>query len=121
MLLDSITPIEFQIYVLIGAFLISLFIDIIFSMKRKEWRFYTFSNFSAPFWFFIFIGILIMFFTEAYDKWQRGLYIIPQIFYFTFIFFPYYYFLYKVHFEILKKDPESFEDIFIYLKRKFNR
>ena len=119
--LESITPKEFQIYVLIGAFLISLFIDIFFSLKRKEWKFYTFSNFSAGFWVFIFIMILINFYRGTYNEWEKGHYILIQIFYFTFFLFPYYYFLYKVLFEIQEKDPKSFEDIFTYLKNKLNK
>ena len=57
--LETITPKELQIYVLIGTFIITLFIDIIFSIKRKEWRFFTLSNYGVLAWLMVFTVVSI--------------------------------------------------------------
>jgi hypothetical protein len=57
MFLESITPIEMQIYVIIGAFLISLVIDLIFYKKTIINRVVTLSNFWIVYWLAITMAI----------------------------------------------------------------
>ncbi|NMC76755.1 MAG: hypothetical protein GYA60_05615 [Candidatus Methanofastidiosa archaeon] len=110
MLLESITPKELQIYILIGTFIISLFIDIIFSINRKEWRFYTFSIYALLLWTSIAFGLYMNYSWNRYEKWSHGIYLFFQIFYFLVgqIFYFSLQLRFKLDFE--KKDPDCYVD-----------
>jgi len=85
------SQIELKTYLLIGTFLISLLIDIAFSIKRKEWRFFTFSIFGILALIFVFYrGITDYIYWPECEWWgprtlSTILYILfPSIIYFSF-------------------------------------
>ena len=114
MLLNSITPKECQIYVLIGTFIFSLFIDIIFSIKRKERRFFTFSFFAIWSWTFIAFMLYMNNSWGRYEKWNDGIYLFFQIFYFLLGQILYFSLQLYYKLDIEKKDPDCYVNLLKY-------
>ena len=117
--LETITPKELQIYVLIGAFIISLFIDIIFSIKRKEWRFFTLSNYGVLAWLMVFTVVSIDSIYGFLDYWKTGkisFYVQIAFIFFSLLSYSFLQFLAKVHSKL--RFSKDYVDIFTYLEKR---
>lgn len=124
MSLESITPKELQIYVLIGTFFISFLIDMAFSIKRKEWRFFTLSNYGVLAWLMVFTVISIDSIYGFLDYWKTGknsFYIQIVFIFFSLVSYSFLQFLAKVHPKL--RFSKDYVDIFTYLesRRKKNK
>lgn len=124
MLLESITPKELQIYVLIGTFFISFLIDMAFSIKRKEWRFFTLSNYGVLAWLMVFTVISIDSIYGFLDYWKTGknsFYIQIVFIFFSLVSYSFLQFLAKVNPKL--RFSKDYVDIFTYLesRRKKNK
>jgi hypothetical protein len=111
--LESITPKEFQIYVLIGTFIISLFIDIIFSIKRKGNKFFTISNYGIGLWIFIGGLGLYTYYFRLSNQWGMGT-VLFQILSIIVPALAYFFVLLKFKLDIEKKDPDCYVNLLKY-------
>lgn len=124
MILESITPIQMYYYILIGIFLISLFIDIFLSIKNKKIRVFTLSNWGFFLWIY-FLLILVMPTRRGINMNEWGNTTFNIIFSFSWSISP------LVTFTIVRlklsnefeKSPNKYIDIFTYLesRRRLNK
>ena len=119
MFLESTMPKELQVYVLIGTFLISLFIDLVFYVKRKELKFFTFSNYGILAWLMVFTVVSIDSIYGFLDYWKTGkfsFYVQIASIFFPPITYSFLQYLAKTHPKI--KFSNEYIDIFTYLESR---
>jgi len=112
-------PIQMQVYMLSGIFCISLFLDIFFSIKTKNIRAFTFSNWGIILWVII-LCIVVIPIRRGDNMAEWGLHVYAILHRVLWLMTPPIIFIIirlKLYHEI-EKNSNNYVDIFTYLESR---